>query len=69
MTTLPGLEMLATHHRADIRDPQQAVDLAERATRLAGRPDVSILDTLAAAYAAANRYEQAVAVARARHWN
>ena len=55
--------MLATHHSADIRDPEQAVDLAERATRLAGRPDASILDTLAAAYAAANRYEQAVAVA------
>lgn len=55
--------LLATHKDSEFRDPQQAIRLAERTCQLTSREDPTILDTLAAAYAAANRFPEAVATA------
>jgi Flp pilus assembly protein TadD len=55
--------VLATAPEPDLRDGPAAVELAERARSLDG-DDPGILDTLAAAYAEAGRYEEAVATAR-----
>jgi len=49
----------ATHPRADLRNPAQAVELAERAARLSGYRNPTVLDTLAAAYAAAGQFQAA----------
>ncbi len=62
---------LATHDSPDVRDADEAVRLAERACVLTGRQDAAKLDTLAAAYAEAGRFPEAVrtaeeAVAQAR---
>ena len=57
--------LLATHPDAKLRDPSEAVRLAERASRLTRRQDAAVLDVLATAYAAAGRFDQAVATARA----
>jgi tetratricopeptide (TPR) repeat protein len=62
--------LLATLPDAAHRNPYLAVRLGERAAALTGRADPAVLDTLAAAYAAANRFEDAehtatVALARA----
>jgi tetratricopeptide (TPR) repeat protein len=57
--------LLATHPNPRLRDPSQAVRLAERASRVAPRQDAAVLDVLAAAYAAAGRFDRAVATARA----
>ena len=60
MAALNGLAwILATHAREDVRDPAEAVDLARRAAALTRHENAAILDTLAAAYAAAGRYDQA----------
>jgi tetratricopeptide (TPR) repeat protein len=48
---------------ADSGEADEAIELAERATELTRRRDAYILDTLAAAYAAGGRYEQAAATA------
>jgi len=53
--------LLATAADDTVRDPKEAIHLAERATRLTGRRDLFALDALAAAYAAAGRFESAVA--------
>ena len=55
--------LLATHPDPRIRDPETAISLAERASELPGADDPSMLDALAAAYAAADRFELAVATA------
>jgi tetratricopeptide (TPR) repeat protein len=55
--------ILATTADTTLRDPQQAVELAQRANLLAGTPQVNFLGTLAAAYAAAGRFKEAVATA------
>ena len=55
--------LLATTRDASLRDPALAVSLAERAAAQSAAPDPSVLDTLAAAYAAAGRYDEAVRVA------
>jgi tetratricopeptide (TPR) repeat protein len=52
--------VLATHEDAKYRDPEEAVKLAERACELTGRSDPAALDTLAAAYAAAGQFGEAV---------
>jgi tetratricopeptide (TPR) repeat protein len=55
--------MLATSPEPTLRDPERAIRLAERST--AQSPgDAGALDTLAAAYAAADRFAPAVATAR-----
>ncbi len=53
--------ILATSPDERLRDGERAVALAERATAYA--PDVNFMDTLAAAYAEAGRYDEAVAMA------
>jgi tetratricopeptide (TPR) repeat protein len=53
--------LLATAPDAAIRDPGRALVFAERAADLTGRRDASALDILAAAYAAADRFDQAIA--------
>jgi spermidine synthase len=55
--------LLATARDPSLRDPTLAVALAERAAALSPPPDPSVADTLAAAYAAAGRYGDAVRVA------
>ncbi|MHC4092362.1 MAG: tetratricopeptide repeat protein [Planctomycetota bacterium] len=55
--------ILATHPDAKVRDERQALELAQRAAELAKYRDPAILDTLAAAYAAAGQFDRAVAVA------
>jgi tetratricopeptide (TPR) repeat protein len=56
--------LLATHAPAEGGDPMQAVSLAERACQLTGDRVAPYLDTLAAAYAAAGRFKDAVATAQ-----
>ena len=51
---------LATSPDASLRQPAEAVRLAERAASLTTRLDVTVLDTLAAAYAAVGRFIDAV---------
>ncbi len=55
---------LATHPDPDERDATRAIELAERANALTGHSAPVALDTLAAAYAAAGRYDDAVRVER-----
>lgn len=57
--------ILATDPNPALRDARQAVSLAERAAQLTSHQDASVLDSLAAAYAAAGRFGQAAATARA----
>ena len=57
--------ILATHPDAHIRQPAEAVSLAQRAAGLTQDQDAEILDTLAAAYAATGHFERALASARA----
>lgn len=57
--------VLATSPDRAIRRPDEAVQLAERAAALTDHQDVTALDTLAAAYASAGRYADAVATERA----
>lgn len=54
----------ATSDNAQLRDSAEAVRLAERACLLTGRKQFPPLDTLAAAYAAAGRFPEAVATAQ-----
>jgi Flp pilus assembly protein TadD len=62
---LAGLAwLLATSEDPALRNPAEAVRLGERAITLASG-DATVLDALAAAYAAAGRYDRAVATARA----
>jgi tetratricopeptide (TPR) repeat protein len=57
--------ILATAPDAALRDPRQAVRLAERMVQLADGQQASALDLLAAAYAAAGDFDRAVAAAEA----
>jgi len=60
---------LATSPNAETRDPAKAVRLAECAAEIVGRKDAVTLSTLAAAYAAAGRFDRAIDTAeRARAW-
>ena len=56
--------ILATAGDARLRAPGEAVPLAERAAALIGRRDVNVMATLAAAYAAAGRFDEAWAAQR-----
>ncbi len=55
--------LLATDANATVRNSAEAVTLAEGANRLTGRAHPKVLDTLAAAYAAAGRYDEAAETA------
>ena len=55
--------LLATDRDASLRNGAEAVALAERAARLTGSQDASVLDGLAAAYAEAGRFAEAVEAA------
>ncbi len=59
--------LLATHGDAAVRDGDEAVRLAERAVRLTQERHPALLDTLAASYAAAGRFDDAVATAEEAH--
>jgi tetratricopeptide (TPR) repeat protein len=62
---LVGLAWIeATSNDPSLRDPADAVRLAERAAAATGRKDLPVLDTLAATYAAAGRFDAAVAAAQ-----
>jgi len=52
--------ILCTHPDQKLRDVKKAIELAERAAVLTEYKDAKVLDTLAAAYAAAGRFEQAI---------
>lgn len=56
--------VLAVHPDAAVRKPDQAVRLAEQAAGLTNHRDAAILDILAAAYASAGRFEEAVKTER-----
>jgi tetratricopeptide (TPR) repeat protein len=56
--------LLAVHPDARIRASGESVELAERASMLTGAREPAVLDVLAAAYAGAGRFDQAIAVAR-----
>jgi len=63
---LAGLAWIrATAADPALRNTSEAVALAERAAAQTARRDVASLDALAAAYAAAGRFDEAVATARA----
>ena len=51
--------LLATSEDAALRDPEGALALALEAAEATGRRNPEVLDTLAAAYAAAGRFEEA----------
>jgi protein O-mannosyl-transferase len=57
--------ILATDPRAEFRNGTEAVRMAERACELTGRRQVRMLLTLAAAYAEAGRFPDALAVSKA----
>jgi len=52
--------LLATHPSAEFRNGHQAVPLAERACQLTGGTNLAMVSTLAAAYAEAGRFPEAV---------
>jgi tetratricopeptide (TPR) repeat protein len=56
--------VLATSPETSVRNGAEAVGLAERAVHLSGGRDPETLDTLAAAYAEAGRFSEAVEAAR-----
>jgi len=56
--------ILATNQEERVRDPSEAVRLAEKACELTFFGDYNCLDTLGAAYAAAHQFEKAVETAR-----
>jgi tetratricopeptide (TPR) repeat protein len=56
--------VLATFPEATFRNGREAVELGERAVKASPTPDPVLLDTLAAAYAEASRFPEAVRTAR-----
>ena len=56
--------MLAANPNASVRNAAEAVELAERAVQLSGTSEAAVLDTLAAAYAEAGRFPEALQTAR-----
>ena len=54
--------LLATRDPSEGGNPNRALELADRAVLLSGRREVVCLEALAAAYASAGRFEQAMAV-------
>ncbi|MBU0639108.1 MAG: tetratricopeptide repeat protein [Planctomycetes bacterium] len=56
--------LLATCPQAEVRAGAEAVRLAQRAGRLLTQPNVNLLDTTAAAFAEAARFDEAIRVAQ-----
>ncbi len=56
--------ILATSADSSVRDGAKAVDLAENVARRAGHPNPIVLRTLAAAYAEAGRFSEAISAAQ-----
>ena len=56
--------LLATDRNASVRNGAEAVELARRAVRLSGGREPAVLGTLAAAYAEAGRFPEALQTAR-----
>ncbi len=56
--------VLATCPEASVRNGAEAVELAQRAVRISGGRAPAVLGTLAAAYAEAGRFPEAVQTAR-----
>jgi tetratricopeptide (TPR) repeat protein len=56
--------VLATHPEPSVRNGGDALKFAERAARLSARKNPAILDTLAASYAEAGRFQEAVKTGR-----
>jgi len=56
--------LLATQKKPTYRDALEAIKLAKAACEAVRYEDSGLLDTLAAAYAAAGRYDQAISTAR-----
>jgi len=56
--------VLATASPSSLRNGEEAVEFAERAAKLTGGNDPSVLNTQSVAYAAAGRFEEALATAR-----
>jgi tetratricopeptide (TPR) repeat protein len=56
--------LMATSPEPALRNGPEAVALAERARDLSGGQDITVLDTLSAAYAEAGRFSQATATAQ-----
>jgi len=52
--------ILATNKDPRLRDPNEAISLARRGCELTKYQEAAILDTLAAAYASAGRFKEAV---------
>ena len=60
---LAGLAwILATAADSSLRNADKSIELAERAAAVTGQRNLSVLDALAAAYASAGRFDEAVAV-------
>jgi tetratricopeptide (TPR) repeat protein len=64
-SALSGLAWVLATSPAPVRNGAEAVRLAERADQLTGRQDASVLDALAAGYAASGAFDRAVTTARA----
>lgn len=56
--------VLATSPRTEVRNGARAVEMAERANRLSEAPNVVMIRTLAAAYAEAGRFNDAITTAQ-----
>ncbi len=54
----------ATTEMKNLRDPQKAIELAQRVCELTDYKKVEFLDTLATAYAAAERFPEAITTAQ-----
>jgi len=55
--------IFATNSNTELQDPNQAIELAERAAKLTKYRNATVLDTLAAAYASAEKFSEAVETA------
>jgi hypothetical protein len=55
---------LAANPDSRVRQPESAIQWAEKAADATGRQNAHILDTLAVAYASAGRFDDATTVAR-----
>ena len=61
----PMARILFTHPDPKMRNTSEAIALAERAAKLTKYQNATILETLAAAYAAAGQFDRAVTTAEA----